>query len=54
MVLTEAGQPHLISVLYLAVSAHKRPSPLMRQARRLLTELMRSLPQGAAAQSQPG
>ena len=47
-------EPRLISVLCLAVSAHKRPSPLMRQATRLLTELVRSLPQGAAAQSQPG
>lgn len=54
MVLTEAGQPHLISVLYLAVSAHKRPSPLMRQATRLLTELVTALPQGAATLSQPG
>ncbi len=47
-------EPRLNSVLCLAVSAHKRPSPLMRQATRLLTELVRSLPQGAAAQSQPG
>jgi LysR family nitrogen assimilation transcriptional regulator len=47
-------QPPLISVLCLAVSSHKRPSPLMRQTVRLLTELARSLPQGAAAQSQPG
>ena len=47
-------EPRLISVLCLAVSAHKRPSPLMRQATRLLTDLVRSLPQGAAAQSQPG
>lgn len=47
-------EPRLISVLCLAVSAHKRPSPLMRQAQRLLGELVRSLPQGAAAQSQPG
>ena len=47
-------QPALISVLCLALSAHKRPSPLMRHTVRLLTELARSLPQGAAAQSQPG
>ena len=47
-------EPRLNSVLCLAVSARKRPSPLMRQATRLLTELVRSLPQGAAAQSQPG
>jgi len=46
--------PRLISTLCLAVSAHKRPSPLMRQTIRLVTELVRSLPQGAAAQSQPG
>jgi LysR family nitrogen assimilation transcriptional regulator len=46
--------PRLNSVLCLAVSAHKRPSPLMRQASRLLTDLVRALPQGAAAQSQPG
>ena len=47
-------EPRLNSMLCLAVSAHKRPSPLMRQATRLLTELVRSLPQGGAAQSQPG
>ena len=47
-------EPRLNSMLCLAVSAHKRPSPLMRQAIRLLSELVRSLPQGAAAQSQPG
>jgi len=47
-------EPRLNSMLCLAVSAHKRPSPLMRQATRLLTELVRSLPQGTAAQSQPG
>lgn len=47
-------QPTLNSMLCLAVSAHKRPSPLMRQTTRLLTELVRALPQGAAAQSRPG
>ncbi|OGB00369.1 MAG: LysR family transcriptional regulator [Burkholderiales bacterium RIFCSPHIGHO2_12_FULL_69_20] len=47
-------QPNLNSMLCLAVSAHKRPSPLMRQATRLLTELVRALLQGTAAQSQPG
>jgi LysR family nitrogen assimilation transcriptional regulator len=46
--------PRLNSVLCLAVSAHKRPSPLMRQASRLLTDLVKGLPQGAAARSQPG
>ena len=46
--------PTLSSVLCLATSAHKRPTPLMRQATRLLSELVRALPQGAAAQSRPG
>ena len=46
-------EPRLNSVLCLAVSAHKRPSPLMRQATRLLTALVRSLPQGAAAAAPP-
>ena len=48
------GAPRLNSTLCLAVSAHKRPSPLMRQATRLLTDLVKALPQGAAASSQPG
>ena len=47
-------EPRLNSVLCLAVSAHKRPSKLMRQATRLLTELVTALPQGAATLSQPG
>lgn len=47
-------EPRLATVLCLAASAHKRASPLMRQTTRLLVELARSLPQGAAAQSQPG
>ena len=47
-------EPRLNSVMCLAVSSHKRPSPLMRQATRLLTELVKALPQGTAAQSQPG
>lgn len=47
-------EPSLISVLCVAVAAHKRPTPLMRQARHLLEELVRALPQGAAAHSQPG
>lgn len=47
-------EPRLISTLCLAMSAHKRPSPLMRHATQLLTDLVRSLPQGTAAQSQPG
>ncbi|WP_284620424.1 LysR family transcriptional regulator [Aquabacterium humicola] len=46
--------PPLTSVLCLAVSAHKRPGPLMRQTTRVLVELAKSLPQGTAAQSQPG
>ncbi|NRF69758.1 LysR family transcriptional regulator [Aquincola sp. S2] len=48
------SDPPLTSVLCLAVSAHKRPSPLMRQTIKLLAELARSLPQGTAAHSQPG
>ena len=47
-------QPRLNSVLCLSVSAHKRPSPLMRQATRLLTELVKALPQGTATASQTG
>ena len=47
-------QPALQSVLCLASSAHKRPTPLMRQAARVLTELVRALPQGTAAGSLPG
>ena len=48
------GAPRLNSMLCLAVSAHKRHSPLMRHATRLLTELVMALPQGVAAPSQPG
>jgi len=48
------SDPPLASVLCLAVSAHKRPGPLMRHATRLLTDLARGLPQAAAAQSRPG
>jgi len=47
-------QPTLQSMLCLAVSARQRPSPLVRQTTQLLTELVRALPQGAAAASQPG
>lgn len=47
-------EPTLTSVLCLARSAHKRPTPLMRHASRLLTELAAALPQGSAAQSRPG
>ena len=46
--------PRLVTVLCLAASAHRRAGPLPRHAARLLTELARSLPQGMAAQSQPG
>lgn len=46
--------PPLLSVLCLATAAHKRPSPLLRRAETLLTELVRGLPQGAAARSLPG
>jgi LysR family nitrogen assimilation transcriptional regulator len=47
-------EPVLDSVLCLAVPAHKRATPLQRHAAALLTELVRSLPQGNAAQSKPG
>lgn len=47
-------EPVLDSVLCLAVPAHKRATPLQRHAAVLLAELVRSLPQGNAAQSQPG
>ncbi|HEV8688690.1 MAG TPA: LysR substrate-binding domain-containing protein, partial [Ideonella sp.] len=47
-------EPPLSSVLCLATSAHKRATPLQRHTAQLLTELVRSLPQGNAAQSQPG
>ena len=48
------SEPRLTSVLCLARSAHKRPTPLMRHAARLLTELASALPQGTAARSRPG
>ena len=47
-------QPSLHSMLCLAVSARQRPSPLVRATTALLTELVRALPQGAAAASRPG
>lgn len=47
-------QPSLNSTLCLAVSARQRPSPLVRQTTALLTDLVRALPQGTAAASQPG
>lgn len=47
-------EPSLNSVLCLATSVRQRPSPLTRQATALLSELVRSLPQGTAAQSKPG
>lgn len=47
-------EPPLASVLCLATSSHKRSTPLTRQATQLLVDLVRGLPQGAAAQSQPG
>jgi LysR family nitrogen assimilation transcriptional regulator len=47
-------QPRLNSVLCLAVSAHKRQGPLLRHTGRLLTELVKALPQGMAAASRPG
>jgi LysR family nitrogen assimilation transcriptional regulator len=39
-------QPELISVLCVAVSAHKRSTPLTRHARSLLQSLVGALPQG--------
>jgi LysR family nitrogen assimilation transcriptional regulator len=42
------SQPQLISVLCVAVSAHKRSTPLIRQAQAMLQTLARALPQGAA------
>ncbi|MBT9597199.1 MAG: LysR family transcriptional regulator [Vitreoscilla sp.] len=47
-------EPPLASVLCLATSSHKRSTPLTRQATQLLVDLVRGLPQGAAAGSQPG
>ncbi len=47
-------QPQLTTVVCLAISAHKRPTPLTRQATGLLTDLVKALPQWAAAQSRPG
>jgi LysR family nitrogen assimilation transcriptional regulator len=47
-------EPVLDSVLCLAVPAHRRATPLQRQAAALLAELVRRLPQGNAAHSQPG
>jgi LysR family nitrogen assimilation transcriptional regulator len=46
--------PGLRSVLCRAVSSRQRPTPLLRQATRLLSDLARGLPQAAAAQSLPG
>lgn len=42
-------QPQLISVLCVAVSAHKRSTPLIRQAQAMLKAMARALPQGLAA-----
>jgi LysR family nitrogen assimilation transcriptional regulator len=50
----QLSQPQLTTVVCLAISAHKRPTPLIRQAMALLTDLARALPQWAAAQSRPG
>ena len=47
-------EPGLTSVICLARSSTKRPTALMRQATRVLSELVSALPQGTAAQSQPG
>lgn len=47
-------EPSVGTVLCLATSAHRRATPLQRAAAQLLGELVRSLPQGNAAQSLPG
>ncbi len=44
LVVRRLTDPAPVSVLCLAVSAHKRPTPLALQAMRLLTELVRGLP----------
>jgi len=44
LVVRRLTDPAPVSVLCLAVSAHKRPTPLALQAMRLLTELVRALP----------
>ena len=54
LVVRPIEQPALHSVLCLASSAHKRATPLMRQAARVIGELVRALPQGTAARSLPG
>jgi hypothetical protein len=41
-------------VLCLVRSATKRPTALMRESARLLTELVATLPQGVAAPARPG
>lgn len=47
------ADPPLTSVLCQAVSARKRPGPLMRHASRMLTELVHSLPHGTAMRVPP-
>jgi LysR family nitrogen assimilation transcriptional regulator len=44
LVVRRLTEPAPVSVLCLAVSAHKRPTPLALHAMRLLTELVRGLP----------
>jgi LysR family transcriptional regulator, nitrogen assimilation regulatory protein len=44
LVMRRLVEPELESVLCMAVSAHKRPTPLTEQAMRLLTVLVRALP----------
>jgi LysR family transcriptional regulator, nitrogen assimilation regulatory protein len=44
LVVRRLVEPAPVSVLCLAVSAHKRPTPLAQHAMRLLTELVRGLP----------
>lgn len=47
-------EPALPSVLCLAASSRQRPTPLIRHVTQLLTDLVRRLPQAAAAPSLPG
>ena len=44
LIARQLTSPSLTSVLCLAVSAHKRPGPLMRHSVRLLTELAANMP----------
>lgn len=45
--------PRLVSVVCLALPAHKKPTPLVRQTARMVSELVRSLPAKAAPHAKP-